>query len=349
MIFRYGSSRQDTVMKDASIVAKTHQPPAEPTGLDTTNRASPWRSRVLVSGLALGGLGAGIVGVSAYAALRLSRPRRTNSLDHPPTGSFEQVTFPSTDGLWLSGWFLPAPGSGSTVILCHGFQTGRREMLPVALALRERGHHVLLFDFRGHGESQGRWSSCGALETRDLEGAVRYLRSRPDLEGTRIGVLGFSMGAAVAILAAARVTEIEAVVADSAFATLEEAVAATLCGGYHLPRYPVVELALWLAQRITGTRVDDVRPVDAIPHLAPRPILLIHGVEDKVVPLSEAYLLYEAAGEARELWTVPGADHVGARTVDFQGYLERVDGFLKRQLCREPADAAHAIQGQAHS
>lgn len=317
-------------MRDTSIATKASHPSAGPAGLGETNHRPTRGSRFLAATLALGGLGAGVFGVSALTALRLSRPRRIHGLAEPPAGDFERVVFASTDGLQLSGWFLPATASRSTVILCHGFQTGRREMLPTATALRERGHHVLLFDFRGHGESQGRWTSCGALETRDLEGAVRYLLDRPDLKGTRIGVLGFSMGAAVAILTAARVPEIGAVIADSSFATLEDAVSAALCGGYHLPRYPVVELALWLGERLVGIRVDDVRPMDAIPDLAPRPILLIHGVEDRVVPLSEAYLLFEAAGEARELWTVPGAGHVGAREVDFQDYLERVDGFLRR-------------------
>ncbi len=319
-------------MKDSSIVTKEAAPLDGVSGLEATRRRFPWRTAFWVAAATAGSLAAGIVGVSTLTAFRLARPNRLLDGDTPPEGSFEGVSFPSTDGLQLSGWFLPAQEAGDAIILCHGFQTDRREMLPLALALRERRHHVLLFDFRGHGESGGRWSSCGGLETRDLEGAVRYLRTRQECDGKRFGVLGFSMGAAVAILTAARLPEIDAVVADSSFATLREAISATLCDLYHLPRYPVVSLALWLGERLVGTQVEQVRPLDVIPDLSPRPILIIHGTGDRMVPLSEAYLLYEAAGEPRELWTVAGADHVAARLLDFPTYLDRVDGFFKKQL-----------------
>lgn len=319
-------------MKDTGIVAKS---PLAAAGTGTPSplgRRSAWRSRLWAAALAAGGFGATLVGASAYVALRLSRPNRSFSSGEPPAGSYEPVAFPSADGLRLSGWFLPSAGTRDGVVLCHGFQTGRREMLPLALALRDRGHHVLLFDFRSHGESEGRWTSCGLLETLDLEGAVRHLLSRPEVEGGRIGVLGFSMGGAVALLTAARMPEIRAVVADSSFATLKEVAAVALGSLYRLPRFPVVALALWFSERLVGVQADRIRPLDAVADLAPRPILLIHGIEDRTVPLSEAYLLYEAAGEPKELWTVAGADHVAARLIDFQGYLDRVDGFFKGQL-----------------
>src|SRR5512146_232173 len=157
----------------------------------------PWDTAFQVLGLAAGAVAVGILGLSALFGYRSARPRRSFGSGEPPEGAFEPVLFPSSDGLQLSGWFFSAGNPGPGVVLCHGFQTGRREGLALALSLRERGHNVLVFDFRAHGESEGRWSSCGLLETRDLEGAVRYLRSQTGLRSGRIGVLGFSMGAAV--------------------------------------------------------------------------------------------------------------------------------------------------------
>ena len=320
-------------MKSAGVlsrVAAGRSAPAVAAATSKSRSVSPWSLGLRAALLATGSLGAAVVGISAYAAYRLTRPNRSYGEGEPPEGGYERVWFSTRDGLALAGWFLPAAGAEHAVVLCHGFQTGKREMLPLALALRERGHHVLLFDFRGHGESDGRWTTCGLLETYDLEGAVRYLLARPDVKN--VSVIGFSMGGAVAILTAARLPEIQAVVADSSFATLKDVIASGFRAFYRLPHIPFAPLTLWFSERLVGVKADDVRPLDAISELAPRPVFLIHGTEDKLVPLSEAFLLYESAGEPRELWTVAGADHVGARLIDFEGYVDRVDRFLKKQL-----------------
>lgn len=292
-----------------------------------------------VAALAIGAIGASMLGLSAYVAYRMARPARASGEEEPPEGSYEKVRFPSADGLRLDGWFLSGTANAPAVILCHGFHTGRREMLSLATALRDRGYHVLTFDFRGHGASDGRWTSCGSMEPRDLEGAVRYMLSRPEVVADRVGVIGFSMGGAVAILTAARVPEIGALVADSSFASLKEVASCYFRRVTGLPAFPFANLALWFGERLVGARVDSIRPMDAIAAISPRPVFLIHGTEDRIVPLAEAYLLFESAGEPRELWTVAGADHVEARSIDLQGYVDRVDRFLRRYLA-SPAEAA---------
>jgi uncharacterized protein len=289
-----------------------------------------WKAAFLVVGLAMMGVGA----VSAYAGHRLSRPRRDYGEGEPPEGSYEEVRFPSTDGLLISGWFLPAPQGVDGIVLCHGFHTGRREMLPLALALRARGHHILLFDFRGHGGSEGNRSSCGLLEVCDLEGAARYLAARPEMGGRRLGAAGFSMGAAVCISAAARIPAIEAVVSDSSFAIFRDVVETGFPAMYRLPAFPFAPLALRVAESLVGVCAEDNRPVDVISAIAPRAVLLIHGTADRMIPVTEALMLQAAAGEGTELWTVEGAGHAGARFLDFPGYLDRVDGFFKTHLSR---------------
>jgi uncharacterized protein len=84
--------------------------------------------------------------------------------------------------------------------------------------------------------------------------------------------------------------------------------------------------------RRTGARLSDFQPLAAVPRIAPRPLLLIHGDDDTAVPPSHARRLYDAAGEPRELWTVPGAGHVGAYFADREQYLVRVVGFFERSL-----------------
>jgi uncharacterized protein len=205
-------------------------------------------------------------------------------------------------------------------------------MLPLGLALRERGHHVLLFDFRGHGGSEGSRSSCGMLEVHDLEGAARYLGGRPEMRGGRLGAVGFSMGAAVAISTAARTAEIEAVVSDSGFAVFKDVVETGFPVMYRLPAFPFAPIALWVAERLVGACAADNRPVDDIAAIAPRPVLLIHGTADRMIPVAEAFMLGAAAGDGTELWIVDGASHVGARFMDFPRYVERIDSFLKTHL-----------------
>ncbi len=291
----------------------------------------PWDTAFRVLGLTAGAAGLGILGLSALFGYRSARPRRSFGSGEPE-GAFEPVLFPSADGLQLSGWFFPAGRPGPDIVICHGFQTGRREGLSLALSLRERGHNVLVFDFRAHGESEGRWSSCGILETRDLEGAVRYLAARPEVEGHGVGVLGFSMGAAVSILTAAQMPEIAVVVADSPFATFRGVLASGFRVIWGLPAFPLANLSVWFAERLVGVCADDNRPVDVIGAIAPRPILIVHGESDRLIPVSEAYLLHQAASEPKELWTVPGADHVEARLHVPSTYLDRVDTFLNRWL-----------------
>src|ERR671932_1835701 len=158
-----------------------------------------------------GALAAALGGISALLVYQYARARGIWGTDEPPEGSVEEVSFASTeDGLPLSGWFFRAVGAlpAPTVVLSHGVWTGRRECLPLALRFQAAGYNVLVFDFRAHGLSDGRYTSVGHLETNDVIGAVQYLKRRPEVDPTRIGVVGFSMGAAAPIQAAARYRDI---------------------------------------------------------------------------------------------------------------------------------------------
>jgi uncharacterized protein len=277
--------------------------------------------------------------LSAFLVYQYTRARGIWGTDEPPDGAAEEITFTSAeDNVNISGWFFasrdtrPAPA----IVLCHGVWTGRRECLPLALRFLNAGYNVLCFDFRAHGLSGGRYTSVGRHETNDVIGAVHYLSERPEVDANRIGVVGFSMGAAATIQAAARCPQIAAVVADSSYASFLDAARYSFQAVTRLPHYPIAPLAIAWAKWIVHVDANRMRPVDDIGRIAPRPVLITHGALDEIVPVRHAYTLFKAAEEPKDLWIVPGARHVEARDADTDAYFERVEPFL-RQALAEPA------------
>src|SRR5262249_5684720 len=132
----------------------------------------------------------------------------------------EDVSFLSYDGLKLVGWFIPAPSpSNQTIFVLHGLGSNAGDMLLNALALARVGKWNLFFvNFRGHEGSEGHLTSLGPLELKDYESAINFIkRSKPE-QTRRMAVYGHSLGAAVAIVGAARHPELEGVAAESPFA-----------------------------------------------------------------------------------------------------------------------------------
>ena len=316
-----------------AVEAVSAQPVGRPLSLA---RMALWATAATlgISGAAAAAIG----GISALLVFQYARARGIWGTDEPPAGTVEDVSFTSAqDRLPLSGWFFRAgcasPASPApTVLLCHGVWTGRRECLPMAIRFQQAGYNVLTFDFRAHGLSGGRFTSVGHHETKDVLGAVAYLLTRPEVDPTRIGVVGFSMGAAATIRAAAECPEIAAVVADSAYATFVDAVRSSFRQVAVLPHYPFAPLALRCARWIVNVDARQLRPVDAIRAISPRPLLITHGGADEIVPAQHALLLFQAAEEPKELWIVPDVGHVGARDTNPDGYFARVEGFLRQAL-----------------
>lgn len=301
--------------------------------------------------LALGGLAALVVlAMAASTAYRVVRPRREWRPEawRPPTAPHEAVTFTVPEGARRAGWLFPPPPGGATIILCHGFTTNRTECQDIAEALSEQGFGVLAFDFRAHGDSDGTNCSVGLHEVDDLMAAVSYLTQRygpASREAQQLAVLGISMGAAVALQGAARCERLRAVVADSAFATLQRAIDH---GGRHFVRVPLplfTMLTVWCAERITGCRVSLVQPVEVVHRIPPRPVLLIHGAADSIISQEDSVQLAERLGAHAQLWLVPDAEHAQARVVQPEEYWQRVAAFFTRALAA-PIPAAPPEQPQ---
>lgn len=272
------------------------------------------------------------IGLSYRVAANYTQPSRQAILGNPADYGLdhENVTLQTADGLALAGWYVPSRNRAALVLI-HGIGTNRADLLPLGRDLAQLGFGLLLFDLRAHGESEGSASTLGLRETLDVRSAVDYLHSRADVRPDRIGVYGNSLGAAVAIMAAAELGDLRSVVADSGFASVEWVVSNQFNSLVRLPGW-TAPLVLAFGRWQAGVDPGQVSPVERIHRISPRPILLVHGDRDATFAIQNAYLLSEAAGDPKELWIVPGVRHSGAYAVDPERYVERVGGFFQRSL-----------------
>lgn len=287
---------------------------------------------LLIAALAVTILIAGAVGL--YGSQQITK-RRTPDVRTDPADyglSYEEVAFQSRDGLTLRGWFIPAEKPSGTIVFCHGHGGSMDPDIEYAPAFHDHGYNVLMFDFRGHGRSKGQRVSMGYYERLDLLGAVDYLQSRGI---DRVGVLGFSMGGAVAISTAPQSDAIHAVVSDGAFARLGSAIASGV-RERGLPNWVaawVSTLIICVASLRLGAWLPRADPICWVDKIAPRALLIIHGGLDPYISLAEVQELYAKAGEPKELWVAPEAGH---RLVDKQEpdeYRAKLLAFFDKWLC----------------
>ena len=245
---------------------------------------------------------------------------------------FETVRFHATDGIPLEGWKIPASADRPWLILCHGLGANRADLLEIANGLHAAGFNLFLFDFRGHGGSGGRVTSFGWREQRDLEGALSFLGSQPDIPPQPYGVYGISMGGAVALMVAATDERLAAVAADSPYLSLEDTLGRHLTLLYPVPRVPFVWFVLATYRLRFGVWPRQVSPRDAAAQMSPRAVLLIHGAEDPRMPAQGTRQIFDAASEPKSLWLVDGAGHMEGYGLAPEAYLDRVVEFFQAHL-----------------
>lgn len=281
-----------------------------------------------------------IAGVSVYAEHKLIYPPREAITVTPQDIGigYEEIRYTTADGLTIRGWFIPASSAASansqaTIILAHGYSHNRAQMNEYMKFLHERGFHVLSFDFRGHGESDGKFTTIGANEQKDIDGAVEWLKANHPKEAAKIGILGISMGGATSILATANNKKIDAIVSDSSFSKLSNAVDSSFTHFSGVPAFPFSPISMKLAEMETKANIDDVVPVKYVANIAPRPIFIIHSKVDTVILYDKNALpLYETAGSPKQLWLVEGGEHVENHSFAGKEYEEKVDKFFEESL-----------------
>lgn len=317
-------------------------------------RTNKWailaRRAAVGAALLSGGTLLSTVGVAYYVARVLTNPKRPAPMDAYVMTPFEtgadceDVRFPSSDDDHLiSGWWFPRPETNRVIVGCAGYRASKSELIGISTSLWRAGYNVLLFDYRGHGTDRGEPVTLGYREMRDFFGALDYVYQRK--LDAHIGVIGYSMGAAIAIMGAAQRPDVRAVVADSPFATHADVVSHNITRVIRLDGRPIATLADYFLERIAGYRHRDVEPVRDAAALAPRPLLIIHGSGDQTIPVGQARRVYEAAGEPKELWIGEGADHCGTYFLDRQAYTRRVVGFFDRWLAGTTTEPPAAVPG----
>lgn len=288
--------------------------------------------------VAAGGTLSAATAVALYVVDRITRASKMPAIDDYSFTPYELgldwevVGIPTPTGAALSGWWLPRPESSRVIVCCYGYRGRKADLLGVSAALWRRGYNVLLFDYRGHGDDAGSRVTLGYREVQDALAAMEFALAR--IPGARLGSIGYSMGAAVAIMAAARDTRIEAVVADSPFAAQRNPIKLRLRQTFRMgwSGAPILYLADHLLQLRLGYRFRDVEPLREIGKLAGRPLLLIHGLADSVIDADDSRALYAAAAEPKELWLIPSVEHCGGYFLDRPAYVSRVADFFDRTL-----------------
>ncbi len=245
--------------------------------------------------------------------------------------AFEPISFRSHDGTILRGWWIPSVQSCRTAIACHGVMDTREGALGFAEILHNGEFNVLVFDFRGHGESGGWTVTYGSREKDDVIAAMDFVERRyPFAAGRFVGV-GSSMGAVSLIMAAAEDSRLKVLHVDAPYASTRE-----MAQKMALPFHPAFRPWAFYAGMVWGSLESGadffhLSAADVVARISPRPILITHGTVDRTVPFEQGRRVYESAGKPKSFYSVEGADHCETLVRDPK-YAERMLRFLNESL-----------------
>jgi uncharacterized protein len=241
--------------------------------------------------------------------------------------AYRDVSFRDRDGVVLRGWWIPGAGN-RTIVMVHGWTSSRREPLDKAGYLHDAGYNLLVFDLRGHGTSGGTFTTMGLKEPADVQAAVTEALS---LAPGPIALFGYSMGASTVLEEAASDPRIAAVIEDSGYATLAD----VLSYGFHrvtgLPAFPFDSALLTIAAFDVHLDLSRVQPIRDAARLQ-RPLLVIVGTADHMVPPADGLAIFRAASGPKQLLVIPNAGHVAGFWVARALYETTVLNFLRSSL-----------------
>jgi uncharacterized protein len=283
-------------------------------------------SLVFVGVLLLGGV---LVAVLQFRHLLMPyRARELGTLSR----SCQDVTLTTADGVAISGWYIPGT-QPEGIVLVHGIHANRGYLIPQAEILAEAGYHVVMIDLRGHGYSGGWLMTYGYREAWDVEAAVDYLLALPEVE--QVGVLGHSLGGAAVVRAAADNERIQAIVIQSSYSSLAQAVDESFQNYSVFSQRPFAPLFISVAEIIVGTRVGEVDSARDLATMPPRPVLIIHSVDDTLFPPHHAETMFQAAQEPKKLWLVRGLGHVNPISGHEAAYRDEILAFFSDAFARQ--------------
>lgn len=274
--------------------------------------------------------------ISFYALYKLIHLKPKPLTIDPATISttYEKLNFKSRDGKAnIAGWFFKADSSDKTIILVSGSDQNRIDpgfgSDKVAKDLLANNFNVLMFDFRGRGESDKAVYSIGYYEKYDLAGAYDYLINT-GYKPEHTGIISISLGGGTSVLALPLMSQVGGLVLDSSYSDMHTLIARELPGRSKLPRQFSWGISLW-ARVIYRVKFDEMVPKDVLKSYQDRKFLIIQGTADKYVPVQDALDL-ERSSPKSELWIVSEAGHVKAYQTNPEEYIKRVTNYFNQEF-----------------
>lgn len=270
-----------------------------------------------------------IIGLVIFVQTKLFiSPFRNTHLGQPRHLSYEEVTFHTRDKVPISAWYVPGTRP-SGIVLVHGVYANRSEHIGHAQILSQAGYHLLLLDLRAHGLSGGDKVTYGYYEVFDVMASVDYLlKQQPKLR--HIGALGNSMGGAVVVRAAAYDERIQAIVIQSSFSSLVEAVHDSFDQLALLPKQPFAPWVIASAEWLTGAKMSHINSMMYLSRMSARPVFILHRSHDNLFPPAHAKRMYAHAQEPKELWIVEGAGHTSPMVGNEAQYRQKILQFFEK-------------------
>jgi uncharacterized protein len=254
------------------------------------------------------------LGIGAVAANQLTLPKRVFDPAMNPGVfhlKYEDFKFPArNDGVEIAAWYIPSDENQKAIILVHGRDNSRsngfgNQFVSFANVLHKAGFSVMMLDLRGHGESANARFSFGIKERNDILGGVDWLEARSYQPG-KIGVLGYSLGAASVIGAASEAEDIGAIWIDSSYADIKSVIERNWVTESGLPQVFLYSTEAMI-RFLYGYNITASRPIDEIGKIAPRPIFVAHCTQDNTIPISHMERLLSVA-QNTQTWIITNCD-----------------------------------------
>ena len=289
-----------------------------------------WVKNLLASMTAYSGVGYVAMAYTISRWLTRATPSQPQKPDWAGQLDWQEQECRTADGVRLAGWVVSPPNPLGTVALFHGLRGDREQALSRLALLTAAGYRCVAFDHRGHGASDGRLTSFGYYEGRDVQAVRTLIDNR--WPGQPTVALGLSMGAAATCFAAAQGARFDAFILESLYPRLANAFSNRVGCGYPAWFGQFRAGVIWITELRLGVKLEQVAPVDIMPQLALAPVLILTGGDDPHAPPDEVAELHHQCPSTSEFHVIPGADHSNVCEVGGPHYEALVVDFLRRHL-----------------